>query len=736
LRAFILWAAVAVAALGARPVAAATYTTDKSYQFSGQTGFNSGRGIAVNSTDTRLYLTVLNQTTGGVRILDTTTGAQVGVITPPSPTRLRDIAIAPDGARLYFIRDTDTAWTLESMPATDGTHTPAEVEVVDASPATVPQSLAIAQSGGDLYIGVAGNTNLYIYKKPSGGEWALEKSVNLPPTSAVRDIAAADTGSGIVFYILTPGGQQTPSVQAYNLDGTTYAVSFDPLPAAFQGYYIDSITAAGNVDGEPSLFLAADNVNGDFESVLTVFRYTTSGDYADDGFGYVLSPAPPLSNLGALAQGDNIIVPGTVVGNHFYLGAINPEKFSGNPQFVRIGISGGSAGPGSISGTVSADGDNVAGAAVVVAGRNTPVSTTSAGGAYTLSPLNAGAYRVGASKFGFVAASQNVSLAAAEAKTGINLTLPDTVPTFTLGHVFAPPIIDGQIFPGEYNTPPMPLYRLGGAETPAALEATAWVTYDNDNLYVAVQAGEPSLALNNAVWANQNMLAQDDNVQIFVDPPHRHDSGGSVGNLFQFAASIPPVIGGQPNGQAQRYQRKINPDGSFAESISSLTWFARAGYTPTGWTLEARISLDALTPFAKPDENSVWGLLIGRNRPVAHNDNLPTLYSTSPAQVGGLNGPNTWMDVMFEPPITGVAGDVNLNGQVDTSDALYILRMAAGLSFGEPAPGDTYEGDPNQTIREGILARGNVWPAGAPDTRITLEDAVRVLRAALGHDDL
>jgi hypothetical protein len=737
MRAFVYWSVAAAVLFSARPAFAATYSTDKSYQFTGQTNFNSGNGVAVNAADTRLYVIVSGPTGGGVRIMDTATGTEVGAVTPPSPTNIRDIAISPDGATLYFLRDTDSAWTLESVSAADGPHAPEDVTPIAADPATEPESLAIAQSGGDLYIGVAGKTNLFIYKRPAGGSWALDKTVNLPPTSAPRDIAAADTGSGMAFYILTPGGGQAPSVQVYNLDGTLRTLTFAPLPAAFTDYNFDSITTGGLVDGEQSLYIAADTVDfdHDFNSVLSVFRYTTGGAYTGDGFGFALSPTAPLNDLRPLGQ-DTLLAPGAVTGDHFYIGAINPAQFNGEAQTTRVVISADTGGPGSISGTVKSAEGNLDGAQVMLAGRDAPFAATAGGGAYTLTPLNAGAYIVSASKFGFVAAQTSVSLAAGEVKTGVNITLPGTVPTFNLGPSFAPPISDGQIFPGEYNSPPMPLYRVGGGEADPAVAATAWVTHDDQNLYVAVSAGEPSLSLDSAAWSNQNMLVFDDTTQIYVDPPHRHDAGGSQNNLFQFAANIPPVIGGQPNGTPQRLQRRIHPDGSFAQSVDSSVWFARVGYTATGWNLEARISLDAFAPFEAPDANAVWGLLIGRNRPDSHNDSLPTLYSTSPAQTGGLTHANTWTDVTFEPPAAGVKGDVNENGRVDVADAVYVLRMAAGLSFGTPNPDDEYGGDPNAAIRAAVYARGNVWPAGTPDAHITLEDAIRVLRAATGTGTL
>lgn len=738
MRAISLWAAAAAIALCARPAAAATYATDKSYQFAGQTNFNTGDGLAVNPADTRLYTVVSSATAGSISILDLDTRNAVGSITPPSPTLIRDIAISPDGGTIYYIRDTDTASSLEYAPASDGTHGPNEVVAIDggptqANPSAVPltnaRSLAVLASGGDLYIGVASNANFYIYKKSAGGGWTQETAVPLSVSSARRDVTAAQAAAGPTFFVLTPGGASAPNVQAFDLAGASRPITFAAPPSGFQGYYWDSLTSAGDVDGQASLFLVGDTVDDDYNARISAFRYATDGTYTGDGFGYGLS-AGALNALGPVGS-STVIAPGAAAGSHFYLDATYPDRFGGGPQTVQVTITSGTAGPGSIAGVVNAGGQGASGAQVVIAGRDAPTATTDATGAFSLSPLNQGAYTIGASRFGYVAASTDVSLAAGETKTGVALTLPGPVPTFTLGSVFAPPITDGQIFPGEYNSPGMPLYTLGGSDPVPELAGTAWVTHDDENLYVAVQAGEPSLALNSAAWSNQNMLTLDDSVQIYVDPPHRHDAPGGQPNLFQFAANIPAIVGGIPNGAPQRIQRILHPDGSLARTLDGIYWFARAGYTDTGWMLEARISLDAFQPFAAPDGNAVWGLLIGRNRPDAHRDNLPNLYSTSPVQAGRLTAPNTWTDVMFGQPVTGVKGDVDQNGRVDMTDALYALRMAGGLSFGTPVAGDPYPSDPNVAIRQGIYARGNVWPP-AKDTHITLEDALVLLRAATG----
>jgi hypothetical protein len=732
----VLWATLLVALFGIRPALCASYTSDTSYQFSGQTSLNSGQGVAVNSADTRLYEIERSSSTGSIRILDTASGAQVGSITPPAPTTIYDVALSPDNATVYFARPASAGgYEVAAAPASDGAHPATEVTTAIAGIDNKPSSIVVVASGADTYLGVVTDQSFLIFQKPSGGALALVRTIDIGYTTMVRDVAALDSGSGIEFYILKPTLTSAPNVQVYALDGTPRAVSFAALPAGFDGYTFDSITAASSVDGEPSLFIAADTIDPDtYVGYLTVFRYTATGAYAKDGFGYQLSATTPLSQLQTLGT-DPVVAPGAIVGNHLYLGAIVPGRFSDGPQTARILIEQNTATLRNILGTVSVTVPSpqpAAQAAVVIAGRSLPKTTTSADGTYTLGPLPANTYKIGAWKYGYVAASKNITLTSEADALNVNLTLPDTVPTFDLAPAFAPPAMDGQTFTGEYPTPPMPFYQLGGAAVDDAIATTAFVTHDADTLYVMVRGGEPSLSLNSATSTNVNMITVDDNVQILLDPTHRHDAQAESNQLYQFVVNIPPFLNGTQFGQSYRYQRRIDADGLTAGTVDPTAWTSRVGYSADGWILEARINLIALGIQQTPGPDAVWGVLIGRNRPTQHHDSLPTQLSTSPRQVTRLTAPNTWTDAKFVQIVTTVAGDVNHNGVVDVNDAVLTLRMAGGLSFGAPN-GQT---DPNTVYRQNILEAADVWPKGAPDGAITLADALRLVRTAAGKETL
>lgn len=743
LRRLVTAAAIATATLILPPVLAATYTSDATYTFSGQSLSSSGRGVVVNSTDTRLYETVRSSTVGKVLVLNTAGGAQVGTITPAAPTTINDIALSPDGSTLYFVKATAADWELDSAPASDGTHTPAEVTTIVPAIGSTPGGIAVAKSGSKVYLALATTTAFQIYTSVSGGAFTKQSDVVLPTTTKARDVAVLETGAGIRFYVLTPGTVPQTAISVFDSTGGNVAQTWSPLPSSFIGYTIDSITSAGTIDSVASLFLTGDGADDVGNPVLTSFRYGYDGAYKNDGFGYGLSTDATLQTLQPMDTTPTL-APGCVSGNHVYIGAALPDA-GGNPidQTVRVVVTPTTLQPGTITGTVT----EVAspsplpsvGAKVVIGGVDTPIAVTGADGAYSLPGVQSGTITLGASRFGYASSRGAVTLASGETRAAPGILLPDTVPTFTLARAFVPPITDGQVFAGEYQNPSMPFYALGGAAMSSSIQTTAKAMYGSttiDNatysyLYIAVVGLEPTLGLNRAAYGNLNMLTQDDNVQIYLDPPHRHDVKGLANNLFQFAVNIPPVVGGTPVSLPLSFQRRINPDGTGVEDVPDYAWWARVGYTGNSWTLEARISLDDLVPFALPDANSVWGLLIARHRPSSHADFLPGDYSTSDAQTGRLTDSTTWTDIKFGTAAPPVKGDVNQNGVLDPVDVAYVLRMAAGLSFGASDSADP-DPNPNKTIRDAVLAAADVWPVPTPDGRITLEDALRVARAMNG----
>jgi hypothetical protein len=719
---------------------AATYSSDATYTFSGQSMSNSGRGIAVNSADTRLFETVYSGTSGTVVYLDTGTGAPVGSVTPASPTKISDIAISPDDSTLYFARYNGVDWEVDAVPATDGDHTTTttkDITTVVPAVGSTATGISIVKSDTTVYLAVVTNTVLQIYTSVSGAAFSKTAETALGSTTIARDVAAVNTGSDVRFYVLNPSYTPGSSLSVYSTTGALIATTWSDLPSSFLGYNIDSVTAAGTVDGVPSLYLGADSADAYGDAVLTVFRYTYAGVWANDGFGYGFSTTSPLQDLQPLDTTPTL-VPAAIAANHVYLGCALPDGSGGvNDETVRVVVTPTTNLPATLNGVVdevppAAEQQHSLGANVVLRGLDTPVATTDSNGAYTLASITPGSVTLGFSQYGYASSSTTVTVGSGETKTLSTVVLSTVVPSFTLGYAFAPPITDGLVVQDEYKDPQMPFYVLGGNSLPdSSIQTTAYAMYDADNLYVAVVGLEPSITLNRAAYSNQNMLTQDDNVQIYLDPPHRHDVKGIATNLYQFALNIPPVISGFDPSPPMTFQRRINADGTGADAIPSSDWYARVKYFTGGWMLEARISLSSFAPFAPPTPTSVWGLLVARHRPSAHYDFLPVDYSTSNAPSARLTDSTMWTDVKFETPVTNVKGDVNLNGVLDAADVVDVLKMAAGLSFGTRDSSDP-DPDPQLTIRNSILAKGDVWPVAAGDGKITLEDAVRLARAMTG----
>jgi hypothetical protein len=737
-----VWAALAVALSCFPRAQGATYASDAAYNFTGQDYSSSGRGIAVDGANTRLFVTYRKSAGGNVQVLDVATGAPLAPITVPAPTAINDIALSPDSSKLYIARLNSTSGTgeIDVADAAPGAAATLAIPFLDADSNSlgVPTSLAITSNGTSQYLAVTTTRWFYIFRSDAGGAWVQQTALDLTFSTAARKVIAQDTGGAPAFFVLTAGATTTPRVvQVSALDGSVPVITWDALPTAYAGYTFDSVLPGGVVDGVPSVFIAADSTDNDGNATLSVFRYGTDGTYQGDGFGALLSPSAPLSALQPL-DSTPTLVPSALVGNKLYLGAIRPDQFLGADATVRVVISNSTISPVKVSGTVrDSKGVGVAGATVVVFGKNTPVATTAADGTYSFpSLMPSPSLKFGASKFGYVAASGTFAVPAGSDRTGVDFVLPGAVPTFIAAHAFAPKVPDGILYTGKYNTAEMPFYMINGDPIEDTLKTVAYTEWDSQGLYIAVRGSEPSIDANSAIYANQNMLTQDDNVQIYLDPPHRHDVKGAQNNLFQFAVNIPPLITGVTTRSPQKFQRRIFPTGSLAQSVSSDAWAAHVGYYNGGWVVEARINVSQLTPFGPlAVEGAEWGVLIARHRPTAHLDSRPTDFCTSNVQPSGFSDPTTWTDIRLDAAKPDVPGDVNNSGAVDFVDAIYALRMAGGLSLGAPAPGDVWpDPEPDVTLRNAVLAKGDVWPPAAPDGQITIEDALRLLRAASGLD--
>jgi DNA-binding beta-propeller fold protein YncE len=722
----------------ALPVAAAVYTTDKSYQYPGQSLSNSGRGIAVNADGSRLFAISRDASTSTVHILDTSSGDAVGVITPVG-TAISDVALSPDGTEVFIARRvSSTQGAVDSAPSTGG----AAAEIPALATLTAPAvALAVTQDGPDLVLGIATPDGFQVWRRSTDSGWSQVADKALL-TSATHTVTVLDTGAEKRFYVLTPSIFVYEAMKAFRLDGTPVSLAWDETPASIGNGYTYISAVGATVGGVPSIFIAGETIDDDLNSRATVFRFGADGKYLNDGFGYDVSTAgTPLAALQPISETAAPLAasPGCL----FAQCILQDGDFAGLPQIARVVIDTGTPPPGSIHGTVRTDlPPNVlplAGASVLQDGVDAAILTDSEG-RYDLGDTASGPARViGVAMPGYAGVSQTVALQAGQTQT-VDLTVNRFVAMNRAYQINGtPPVVDGALDSGEYPGTAIPMFQLGaGTRAPAEVATSAWVAWDADALYVAVSAEEPTIAFNAAATVlddSVTMLTVDDNMQIAIDPPHRHDVPGSGPNLRQFALNIP-----KPNTTSpKRLDRLVTAAGATAGDIAANGWTSAVGYTTTGWVVEARIPFATLgiTPPFSPATDTVWGLLIARHRPQAtgsgegqgHLDGYPEDYCTSPTQANSLLDPRTWTDTVFLSQPPGVAGDVNRNGVLDLQDAALVIRIAAGLPFGESA--SNYEVE-----RALALLRGDVWPKGAPDGRLSIEDAVRLARAAAGMDSL
>jgi hypothetical protein len=703
---------------------AVEYTLDTSYAYPGQTASNSGRGLTPNPADTRLFAISRGSSASTVHILDAADGTPVATITPVS-AGVNDVAVSADGNTVYMARSiSSTEGAVDTASATGGDST-----VLIEGLGAFPVALALVEQGADAWLGIATNRNFQIWKRGEGNAWTQTSLVPLA-TNSQRDIAVV----GTTFFLLTGSGSVPNAMQVFNTSGEEQFLSWDDTPNDVgSGYSFLSVTA-GVADGADCLFIAgetAEPVYGDPR--LTVFRYGTDGKYKGDGFGYDLSFGNELADLVPIFTGVTTYAPGGFANGHLYLGAV----LNGTPKTARIAVESGSGAPGRFTGTITLEfppaPEPLSGAVIVADGGD--FSTVSAAdGTYALENVPSGSERkVGAWKTGYAAVSKKVNLAPGQIASA-NFAFSEIVPVLQIARATTPPTIDGLINAGEWANPVFPFFTRETGESPHAAVATrGYVMYDEENLYVAVSAQEsdpPTIA--SATMPDQtSLLIEDDSIQILIDPPHRHDISGANPNLFQFAVNVPPSDFQAP----AVLERRINADGTTAADIASGSWQTAQVNLGSGWSVEARIPLATLgiaTPFT-PTADTVWGLLLARNRPQyfagipGHLDGLPTEYSTSCALADVFSNSRYWDDITFVSPATpAVTGDINGNGALDTQDIFLALRVAAGLNFGTSTAARC--SDLGRLIAVG---RSDVYPTPS-DGAITLGDVALLLRSLSG----
>ena len=148
------------------------------------------------------------------------------------------------------------------------------------------------------------------------------------------------------------------------------------------------------------------------------------------------------------------------------------------------------------------------------------------------------------------------------------------------------PVIDGRLDPAWLQLDPLtPFYDLGTI-TDAARQSRAYVTYDDQALYVALDLDDDQVIA--AHEGTDAPVWEDDDVEVFIQP------AGSD-RYYQFAAN---ALGG-------RY------DGRGMDASYNADWEVRGARTNTGWSLEMRIPFAAVGQ-TQPARGAQWRLGLGR----------------------------------------------------------------------------------------------------------------------------
>lgn len=161
-----------------------------------------------------------------------------------------------------------------------------------------------------------------------------------------------------------------------------------------------------------------------------------------------------------------------------------------------------------------------------------------------------------------------------------------------------PVVLDGELREAVWQ-PPAPMRDFAVLDTGAAAQAQteAWVAYDEEALYIAVQAFGPEMGALRAECKTRDgrELFQDDVVEVFLDPAHDRF------HYLQFAC----------NPLGTRFDLQGDAAGSSPEWNG--LWEVAVGRAADRWRVEMRL------PFAtlglKRGTGQVWGLNICRERP-------------------------------------------------------------------------------------------------------------------------
>jgi len=185
----------------------------------------------------------------------------------------------------------------------------------------------------------------------------------------------------------------------------------------------------------------------------------------------------------------------------------------------------------------------------------------------------------------FVFVSVQPNLAASSVAT------PGKIP-----NVSVPPVIDGKLDDTTWKKAFVIKSFTGRNGTGISETTTAYLLYDNDNLYVAFFCAESRMAeIQSDISVPDGPVYEDDCVEVFLDVDHN---------------------------QKKFYHLMVNPEGTLYDAetvagktrLSNLKWRSRAQVGSASgkdfWTVEMAIPFDSMG--VRPQNGTIWGMNLCR----------------------------------------------------------------------------------------------------------------------------
>ena len=187
-----------------------------------------------------------------------------------------------------------------------------------------------------------------------------------------------------------------------------------------------------------------------------------------------------------------------------------------------------------------------------------------------------------------------------------------------------PPVVDGRLddpcWQGIERTRPMTC--IGGAAAPVA--TTGMACWDDKNLYLGLICPEPQMAAIRQKKAEGRLRPFDESLEIFLDAAHDYFT------CHQFRVDI---VGNRDTYQVTDRNKSLDD-----------RWTGAAAQEKDRWTVELAIPWK-LVASGRPDETTVWGLNLNRNRSAGSEGGWTCWSDTK----GPFNSPSRFGNLVFFP---------------------------------------------------------------------------------------